>query len=271
MARIRTIKPEFPQSESIGKLSRDARLLYIQLWTIVDDAGRARAASRMLASLLYPYDDDAPKLIDKWLTELEHHACIRRYEIDGSKFLDIPNWLKHQKIDRPSPSRLPAYREPSSDPRESSRVLDADLGPRTMDQEADLGPENARSSALVASDWPAEGFETFWSTFPNKVGKADALKAYERAKKRGIPWSEFWAGLLRYVNKTDDRPWCNPATWLNQDRCKDQPASVPRSRQNIDPGSVHEAARNLQQFTAELASRSREDEQPPRRAIGFSG
>lgn len=34
MARIRSIKPEFPQSESIGKLSRDARPLFVLLWTI---------------------------------------------------------------------------------------------------------------------------------------------------------------------------------------------------------------------------------------------
>ena len=143
MARIRSIKPEFPQSETMGKLSRDARLLFIQLWTIVDDDGRARAASRMLASLLYPYDDDAPRLIDGWLGELMAQGCIRRYESDGASYLDIPNWRKHQKIDRPSESRLPPFSEGSSKPREPSRALDADLGPRTLDQ--DLGSSSLRS------------------------------------------------------------------------------------------------------------------------------
>ena len=79
MARIRSIKPEFPQSESMGKVSRDARLLFVELWCICDDHGRTRAASRMLASLLFPYDDDAPKLIDGWLSELERQGCIRLY------------------------------------------------------------------------------------------------------------------------------------------------------------------------------------------------
>ena len=59
MARIRTIKPEFPQSESMGRVSRDARLCFVMLWTIADDSGRLRGNSRMLASLLFPYDDDA--------------------------------------------------------------------------------------------------------------------------------------------------------------------------------------------------------------------
>jgi len=133
MARIRTIKPEFPQSESVGKLSREARLLFIQLWTIVDDDGRTRAASRMLASLLYPYDDDARNMIDGWLDELERGDHLRRYEVDGAQYLEITKWLEHQKIDRPSKSRLPAFAEGSSKPRESSRTLDADLGPSTLD------------------------------------------------------------------------------------------------------------------------------------------
>ncbi len=70
MARIRTIKPEFPQSESMGAVSRDARLLFIMLFTLADDEGRLRGNSRMLASILFPYDSDAPKLTDKWVNEL---------------------------------------------------------------------------------------------------------------------------------------------------------------------------------------------------------
>ncbi len=108
MPRIRTIKPEFPHSETIGKLSREARLLFVQLFTIVDDAGRTRAAPRMLASLLYPYDDDAFGLIDGWLAELATHGAVRRYEVRGAQYLEIVKWLDHQKIDRATPSRLPA-------------------------------------------------------------------------------------------------------------------------------------------------------------------
>ena len=83
MARIRTIKPEFPHSESMGRVSRESRLCFIMLWTIADDAGRLRGNSRMLASLLYPYDFDAGKLIDRWLTELEQEKCLIRYSIEG--------------------------------------------------------------------------------------------------------------------------------------------------------------------------------------------
>ena len=125
MARIRTLKPEFPQSESMGRVSRDARLLFVLLWTICDDYGRARASSRMLASLLYPYDDGeggaartAGADVARWLLELEQESCIRLYEHEGSQYLEVCNWLKHQKIDKPSKPQFP---EPPASPREVSR------------------------------------------------------------------------------------------------------------------------------------------------------
>lgn len=131
MPRIRTIKPEFPQSESMGRVSREARLLFVLLWTQCDDSGRARAASRLLASVLYPYDEDAPSLIDTWLHELECEGCIVRYQVEGDTYLEVAKWLKHQKIDRPTKSKLPDPREGSRVFTEASRKIALDQGPRT--------------------------------------------------------------------------------------------------------------------------------------------
>jgi hypothetical protein len=123
MARIRTIKPEFPQSESMGRVSRESRYCFILLWTLADDSGRLRGNSRMLASLLFPYDLDAGKLIDKWLGELEQEKCLIKYAVEDDTYIQICNWLKHQKIDRPSASKIPPFQEDSrilAKPRESS-------------------------------------------------------------------------------------------------------------------------------------------------------
>jgi hypothetical protein len=148
MARIRTIKPELPQSESMGRVSRDARLTFIELWTLADDEGRLRGNSRMLASLLFPYDDDAKDLIDGWLTELEVEECLVRYKVGGDTYIQISNWLIHQKIDKPSKSKIPEFDESSrilANPRE---VSSEDQGSRTKDQ----GKANA--SVNSGSDEP---------------------------------------------------------------------------------------------------------------------
>ncbi|MEN6533986.1 MAG: hypothetical protein ABFD89_10015 [Bryobacteraceae bacterium] len=141
MARIRTIKPEFPQSESMGRVSRDARLLFVMLWTLADDSGRLRGNSRMLASLLFPYDDDAKNLIDGWLRELSTERCVGLYSIGGDSYLEILNWCKHQKIDKPSQSKIQPFDESSrilSNPLEQSSE---DQGSRIKDLRTE-GPED---------------------------------------------------------------------------------------------------------------------------------
>lgn len=132
MARIRCIKPELPQSESMGRVSREARLCFMLLWTLADDEGRLRGNSRMLASLLYPYDSDASELMPSWIDDLEREGCIQPYEANGNSYVQICNWLKHQKIDHPSKSKIPAPLETSRNSREESQKVAPDL--RIKDQ-----------------------------------------------------------------------------------------------------------------------------------------
>ena len=158
MARIRTIKPELPQSESMGRVSRDARLCFILLWTLADDEGRLRGNSRMLASLLFPYDDDAKDLIQGWLNELSKEGCIVAYTHESDSYVQIHKWLKHQKIDKPSQSKIPAPLIDSDNPREDSRILPVgskDQGSKDQGEDKPAKP----SAGLSASDLVAKGVD----------------------------------------------------------------------------------------------------------------
>ncbi|UFW91010.1 hypothetical protein BjapCC829_21710 [Bradyrhizobium barranii] len=202
MARIRTIKPEFPQSERVGKLPREARLLFLMLFTIADDEGRARGASRMLASLLYPYDDDAPTLMEGWLTALERGGQIRRYEVDGSQYVEIAKWLEHQKIDKPSKSRLPSFADGSrivANVREASatdlvsRTLD--LGPIDIEGTREGGSEKTISEGhLPARPLPSTDKQAAIAlglAFLNAAGftdYADAPPTFYRVSERAAAW-----------------------------------------------------------------------------------
>lgn len=148
--RIRTIKPEFWESESLGRVSREARLLFIGLFSCCDDSGRTRASSRLLASRLYPYDEDAGRLLEGWLKELEAQGCIRRYAVDGDQYLDIPKWLNHQKIDKPSNSKLPEFAEGSPKPREDSRKIALEQGTGNREQGEEQGTGNGVPPAVPA-------------------------------------------------------------------------------------------------------------------------
>jgi hypothetical protein len=142
MPRIRSIKPTFPQSESMGRVSRDARLLFILLWTMADDEGRLRGNADMLASSLYPYDrqPELPELIEVWLDELAggDDPCIQRYAVNGSHYVLVRHWSKHQKMSRSFPSSLPPpivdnaappASSPPQKPRSKSAKNDTPEGP----------------------------------------------------------------------------------------------------------------------------------------------
>ncbi len=77
-------------------------------------------------------------------------------------------------------------------------------------------------------------FSQFWEIYPHKVGKRAAENAFSQSRKRDS-FESIMAGLRRYVAKTDDRPWCNPSTFLNQDRWLDAPSDAPPQRNSHAP------------------------------------
>src|SRR5690606_24725897 len=101
MARIRSIKPEFWQDEKLSCQSALTRLVFIGLISQADDAGRLVDTPKLLDGLLFPETDDTCKEALATLAEL---GVIRRgTTASGQKVIQITNWEKHQKIDKPNP------------------------------------------------------------------------------------------------------------------------------------------------------------------------
>lgn len=202
--RIRTIKPEFWESEHLGNVSRDARLLFVGLFSCCDDSGRTRAGSRLLASRLFPYDEDAFELLPGWLAELEAKGCIRVYEVEGETYLDIPKWLSHQKIDKPTASKLPEFREDSRGFAKNSLGLGKGMGtgngntsscPASASPPPDELPldSHANPEADAAVDW-------FIALLTETGSKPPKLSPSAR---RG--WADAFDKLIRFDGHTLDR------------------------------------------------------------------
>ena len=122
----RTFKTDCMESESMGRLTVQARLLFFGLILAADDEGRERAALRVIASRVFPFDQVSDQALEAWVTELEREDMVERYEVERTMYLRIVNWSKHQVIDRPSKSRIPdkpGFSGPVLLPREDSRGL----------------------------------------------------------------------------------------------------------------------------------------------------
>jgi hypothetical protein len=111
----------------MSRIPRDARFLFVLLWTIADDEGRLLAEPVELADLLFAPDQDAPMFMVHWLDELEREGCIERYQVDGRSYLRIMKWRDYQKIDHPTASLLP----PSPNERPTERLVDSRIRERS--------------------------------------------------------------------------------------------------------------------------------------------
>lgn len=257
MGRIRSIKPEFPHSESIGKLSREARLLFILLWTIADDEGKLRGASRMLASLLYPYDDDAPRLIDDWIDELEMEPHIVRYIVKGDTFIQICNWNKHQKIEKPTRSKLPAFDidsptpprsllDSSPKPLESSTTDKDKEGDKEEEKDQGLTPSSAAPTVRPPVVRPEE-FANTWNRERGPLPKVEAFTESRRKKvkariRQGITLERFQEAVAccrgkPFLRGENERGWTATFDWLIENDRNIEKAITGYSRTGAGHGS----------------------------------
>lgn len=99
----------FKTSPYLFGFARDVRLFFIGLWNFSDDEGRFINDLVQLKGQIVPFDEDFTlKKIKIVLKVLQKAKRIFIYEIDGISYGWIVNFKKHQTINRPTPSVLPA-------------------------------------------------------------------------------------------------------------------------------------------------------------------
>jgi hypothetical protein len=159
------------------RVSRDARLLFVQLWTIVDDVGRTLAEPDDVAAVLYPGDFDAPRYMLMWLDELEAEGCIERYDVDGIDYLRVVHWHKHQQISHPTRSCLPP--SPSEWPADSGIPERSGIR-RSRTRKTQEYP----SVAVQSCTFPEHSGEKIEDDSPVVVNRETVLRDLRRIQKK---------------------------------------------------------------------------------------
>ena len=117
--RIRSILPAFWESEDVAAMEWDTRLVFIGLWSYVDDNGVGRDVEKLIVSDLFPLEDDPRETlatVSRALQHLSTNGQIDRYTVEGRPFLYVTKWELYQRIDRPGKQRYPL---PTSDDAEA--------------------------------------------------------------------------------------------------------------------------------------------------------
>ena len=94
MPRTRQLKHDFFLNEELAAVEPIGRLLFAGLWVLADREGRLEDRPARIKAQLFPYEEMD---IDGLLLRL---ACgfIQRYQANGGRYIQIPNFKKHQHI-----------------------------------------------------------------------------------------------------------------------------------------------------------------------------
>lgn len=111
MARIRSLKPEAFQSETLSLVSLAAERTFFGMSTIADDRGRlADKPAQINGDLWSMRGNHGATDLEQELAEmaaLSEPLVCRYVGCNGKRYLHLVTWDSHQKIDRASKSRQP--------------------------------------------------------------------------------------------------------------------------------------------------------------------
>jgi hypothetical protein len=159
---------------------------------------------------------------------------------------DLTSEIPHVEADLSS--EIPHVENPprKNPPREDSSATFA----KTEQQsgEPDLFPEQTVAPKPKASgrrkpvdaDAAEARFAEFWQAFPRKKAKPRARASYLRRLREGVTPEELLHGLLAYRFHPDPTKQPHPATWLNDERWRDEP-----DRHYEPPGSMSYLAKMM--------------------------
>jgi hypothetical protein len=102
MARSRNIKPGFFKNEELAEIEPLGRILFEGLWCLADREGRLEDRPKRIKAEVLAYDDCD---VDNLLEQLHKRGFIVRYEVDGKRYIQVTNFVRHQK---PHPNEKPS-------------------------------------------------------------------------------------------------------------------------------------------------------------------
>ncbi len=246
MARIRMIKPGFFLDEDLADCGMAAQLLFAGLWTVADREGRLEDRPRRIKHECLPYYDVD---VDALLDVLHDNGFIVRYVVDGTGYIAIPTWHKHQNPhSRELPSAIPEpVFEPKHDlgsaqarPRRCSGTASTVLSPAGTDTDTGTDTGTYTEKRAVAR---RDRFLEFWQPYPKKDSRTKCEAAFRKLDDDGQDkavrsvshlnaWiaatgteTRFVPGATVWLNQAKHELWCDgppdgyePAQYRERDK-----------------------------------------------------
>jgi len=146
MARIRTIKPEFWTHEDLSALPEATHMLAAALLNHADDEGYFNANPGLVKAACSPLREPSVSIQDSLKSLCEIGFITALTSPDGKRFGLVNNFDLHQRVNRPTPSKIKALGViPDSSPQTHTQLTEDASPERNREQGTGKGREQESS------------------------------------------------------------------------------------------------------------------------------
>jgi len=218
MARNRIVKVETYTDQKLIELEIVERFLFIGMTNFADDEGIHINSPKMLKAEVFPADDIKVSAIEKSLLKMEKLGLIV-YNEDRSLW-KIKNFLRHQKINRPYPSKYEFVEGCSEHSVNTHGIINEQSSPNNNNK-------NKKKDNKKKNKEQNLEFDLWYSLYPRKIGKPKAENAF-MCMLVMYDLDDIMSGTEKWVNywknsHTEKRYIPHPTTFINQERFMDEP------------------------------------------------
>ena len=223
--RARNIKPGFFQNEYLAELGPYCQLLFEGLWLLADREGRLEDRPKRIKAEIFPYYDiDVNELLDNLCQNKERF--IIRYEVDGEKFIWIPNFKIHNNPHpNEKPSIIPAFTGDivkcnevvvknnlmQCTNRAESPLLNPEyMNPESLNHEKVVQP----SSSPVPYDEVVKAYNSFCTKLRQVSKITDSRKKAIKARWNQNDSITFYYNYFSQANETPFLTGANDNNWM---------------------------------------------------------
>jgi hypothetical protein len=163
-------------------------------------------------SWLVAHSVEGKEAIRSAIAELELYGYLERaQENQGGRFGEVKYTTKEPVTDLPLPEN----------PLPENPPLKKTIEKKTIDKNIER-----------------ELFEEFWSIYPKKIDKTQAVRQFRRAISR-VTFEDILAGVIKFAadpNLPEEKRFIkNPATWLNSDGWEEGPLPERKTKKHTEP------------------------------------
>ena len=150
--RARNIKPGFFRNEQLMQVAPLGRLLFAGLWCLADREGRLLDRPRQIKWDVLPADDCD---VDALLDELAQRGFIRRYEVEGNRYISVTGFQRNQSPHhREKASSLPPPLDTAPAQKQASAHLIPDsLIPDSLNPDSRQPKQSKTMPPLLLEDY----------------------------------------------------------------------------------------------------------------------